>query len=56
MTTIINFKEQTVLTIQERSNAPFYSGCKMFTWTCDENPIKVIFILFLKTKITVEFL
>ena len=41
MTGVINFKEQTILTIQERSNLPFHSGCKMFTWTCNENPIKV---------------
>ena len=41
MTVNINFKEQTVLTIQERSNAPFNSGCKMLTWTCNENSIKV---------------
>jgi len=46
MTTIINFKEQTLLTIQERSNAPFHSGCKMFTWTSDENTIKVIYVFY----------
>lgn len=41
MTTTINFKDQTLLTIQERSNAPFHSGCKMYTWTCNDNAIKV---------------
>jgi hypothetical protein len=41
MTTTINFKEQAILTLQERSNAPFHSGCKMFTWTSNENPIRV---------------
>lgn len=41
LTMNINFKEQTVLTIQEHSNATFHSGCKMFTWTCPESPIKV---------------
>jgi len=57
MTTIVNFKEQTLLTIQERSNAPFYSGCKMFTWTCNDNPIKVEFILIIfKKKIKFSFL
>jgi hypothetical protein len=45
MTTTINFKDQTVLTVQERSNAPFNSGCKMFTWTCsNDSPIRVDFI------------
>ncbi|UJR36909.1 hypothetical protein I4U23_029622 [Adineta vaga] len=40
MTSEIKFKEQTFLTIQDRSNAPFHSGCKMLTWICNENPIK----------------
>ncbi|CAF1290940.1 unnamed protein product [Rotaria sp. Silwood1] len=42
MTTIINFKEQTLLTIQDRQNVIFHSGCKMYTWTCNDNPIKNI--------------
>ncbi len=48
MTTVINFKEQIILTIQERSNAPFHSGCKMFNWSSNDNPIKVEMILYLK--------
>ncbi len=44
MTTVINFKDQQILTIQDRSNAPFHSGCKMLSWTCIENPIRVEFI------------
>jgi hypothetical protein len=39
--TAINFKEQTILTIPERGNAPFHSGCKMYSWTCDDQPIQV---------------
>ena len=46
MTTTINFNEQVLLTIQERPNAVFHSGCKMFTWTCNDNPIKVEVILY----------
>ena len=41
MTTTITFKEQSILTIQERSTAPFHSGCKMLTWSCNETPIRV---------------
>jgi hypothetical protein len=48
MTTVINFKEQIILTIQERSNAPFHSGCKMFNWSSNDNPIKVELILYFK--------
>ncbi|CAF1366306.1 unnamed protein product [Adineta ricciae] len=40
MTTELNFKEQAFLQIQDRPNAPFHSGCKMFTWTCNQSPIK----------------
>ncbi|CAF0763985.1 unnamed protein product [Rotaria sordida] len=40
MTTIINFKEQTLLTIQDRQNVLCHSGCKMLTSTCNEIPIK----------------
>ena len=39
--TAIHFKEQTSLTIQDRPNAPFHSGCKLFSWACDGHPIKV---------------
>ncbi|CAF0983043.1 unnamed protein product [Adineta steineri] len=40
MTTEIIFKEQIPLTRQERSNAAFHAGCKMFSWSCNDNAIK----------------
>ncbi|CAF1579430.1 unnamed protein product [Rotaria magnacalcarata] len=40
MTTIISFKEQTQLTLQDRPNALIQSGCKMYTWKCSDAPIK----------------